>query len=294
MNGFPSLRYTGILEVRFRMRRVRTATLILAAATAMPTDAVAQQQGRVLAGSLRVWDASVPFAGAAIRVLETNAFVCADQFGRFEVPMPEGEARLRITPVGFAPYEVILAAGAADVELPIGEHVVLLDGVDVTGYSLLARGTGAGSVATLTARDLDKVPASTVESTLQGKIAGAEIQSNSGAPGGGFSIGFRGIKTILGDANPVFVVDGAVISNAAIGSGSGLITGAANSENAVNRIADINPADIESIQVLRGPSATAQYGSRAGNGVVIINTKRGHPPEHTEEGDALFCFMPAR
>ena len=275
------------------MRTIRTI-VIFAVAVATPTAASAQKDGRVLAGSLRVWDTSVPFAGAAIRVLETNAFVCADQWGRFEVPMPEGETRLRITPVGFAPYEVILSAGASDVELPIGEHVVLLDGVEVTGFSLLARTTGAASVARLTADDLGKVPASTVESTMQGKIAGADIQSNSGAPGGGFSIGFRGIKTILGDANPVFVVDGVLISNAAIGSGSSLITGAASSENSVNRIADINPGDIESIQVLRGPSATAQYGSRAGNGVVIITTKRGHAPEHTEESDALFCFMPAR
>lgn len=274
--------------------RIRHSAFAIVFSAVIPGIAFAQDGGRTLKGSLRVWDTTVPFAGAAIRVIGTNSLVCADQWGRFEVPVPEGEATLRITPVGFAPYEVVLAAGRSEVALPMGDHVVLLDSVSVIGYSTPSVRAGPTAVSELSAADVGKVPASTVESTMQGKLAGAKISANSGAPGGGYSIGFRGVKTILGDADPVFVVDGTVISNAAIGSGSSIITGGgAQAENAVNRIADINPGDIESITVLRGPSAAARYGPRAGNGVVIISTRRGHRPEQTPEAEALRCFRPA-
>src|SRR6185503_13419742 len=115
----------------------------------------------------------------------------------------------------------------------------------------------------------------------QGKLAGANLQFNSGAPGGGAQIRLRGISTINGQASPLFVMDGVILSNVAIGSGSNAITSAAAGANTipqedpVNRIADLNPNDIESIEVLKGASAAALYGSKAANGVVIITTKRG-------------------
>jgi TonB-dependent SusC/RagA subfamily outer membrane receptor len=251
----------------------------------------AQNGGRQISGVLVPREAGVPFAGAAIRVVDSDAFVCADGQGRFNLDLPEGEARLRITPVGFSPYEVVVARGTNSINLPLNEHVIMLEGVDVLGYTALAN--GASSSTRLSANDLGSVPAQTVESKLQGKLAGVDIKSNSGAPGGGFNIAFRGVKTILGDANPIIVVDGAVVSNATISPGTSLITGAPGSENGVNRLADINPNDIESVQVLRGPSAAAQYGAHAGNGVIIIRTKRGrHDSAAADASDAILCFRP--
>src|SRR5262249_12813669 len=121
----------------------------------------------------------------------------------------------------------------------------------------------------------------TVEGAMVGKVSGANLQSNSGAPGGGMQLRLRGISTINGQSSPLYVIDGVIISNVAVPSGINAITAAAaggnsaNQDNRVSRVADLNPNDIESVEVLKGASAAALYGSKAANGVVIITTKRG-------------------
>jgi len=115
---------------------------------------------------------------------------------------------------------------------------------------------------------------------LTGKITGVNLQTNSGAPGGGIQMQVRGNSTLLGGFDPLYVVDGIIYSNASIPSGRGYANDAANVEmeaDAVNRIADLNPADIASIEVLKGAAASSIYGSKASNGVVVITTKRGQP-----------------
>jgi TonB-dependent starch-binding outer membrane protein SusC len=272
------------------MRRTATLAIILTLAPAA-LSAQSGKDDRHVAGILLPREAGVPFAGAAIRIVGTDRMVCADRTGRFRIDLPAGEARLRITPVGFSPFEVMLEHGANQVELPLVDHVVMLEGVEVMGYATVPQ--SANAETRLTAADLGNVPAQTVESKLQGKIAGAEISANSGAPGGGFAIAFRGVKTILGDANPVIVVDGAIVSNASLPTGTSFVTGSPESENPVNRLADLNPNDIETIEVLRGPSAAAKYGAHAGNGVVIITTKRGvRRSEKSDATEALRCFRP--
>jgi len=270
---------------------MRVTTGFVLAVLILPVQAEAQT--RKLTGWLTAREEGTPFAGAAVHVVGRDEAVCADRTGRFELPMPDGEARVRITPVGFPAYDVVIGAGVSTVELPLTDHVVVLEGVEVVGYSTLGR--SGNSVAHLDANGLGDVPSQTVESKLQGKIAGANIQSNSGAPGGGYSIAFRGVKTILGDANPVIVVDGTIISNATLPTGTSAITRTdAASENTVNRLADINPNDIESVEVLRGASAAAMWGPRAGNGVVIITTKRGLRAERDPDVVlSLRCFIPA-
>lgn len=157
----------------------------------------------------------------------------------------------------------------------------------VTGRATgIAEQNQANSVARVTAEQLRDVPAPTISEALQGKIAGANIQSNSGAPGGGIQLQLRGISSIKGRSAPLYVIDGVIISDAAIPNGISAVTASvsgssadATQDNQVNRIADLNPDDIESIQVLKGASAAAIYGAKASNGVVIITTKRGEPGE---------------
>src|SRR5439155_18313320 len=126
------------------------------------------------------------------------------------------------------------------------------------------------------------------------KVAGATISMNSGAPGCGGQVQIRGATSILGRGQPLFVVDGVIISNDAISDGANTVTGAAgrgtpagigsNQDALVNRLADLNLSEIESIEVLKSAAATAMYGSRATNGVVVIRTKRGtRSEEHTSE-----------
>ncbi len=133
--------------------------------------------------------------------------------------------------------------------------------------------------------ELNRAPAAALEQALQGKVPGAMISMNSGAPGGGAQIQIRGVTSILGAGQPLFVVDGVIISNDAISDGANSITGAAgrttpagigSSQDAlVNRVADLNPQEIESVEIIKSAAATAMYGSRATNGVVVIKTKRG-------------------
>lgn len=275
------------------MRAFVSAVIVLAA-LATP---LAAQQTRTLTGTVLSGQTDLPYAGAEVRIVGGDVRVCADARGDFSLPVPaEGETRLRITPVGFEPQEVVVQSGRESLQVALGSHVFILDAVEVVGY---AAGFGASvapgaAVARLDAKDLDVVPTQSIEGAMQGKIAGAYIQSNSGQPGGGYQITLRGVNTILGTPDPLIVVDGVVIS-----SGNGVMTESnvltrAGNETAINRMSDINPGDVERIEVLRGPAAGAMYGSRASNGVVLITTKHGKapPPEEVERAQVLQCFIP--
>ncbi|MDQ3556277.1 MAG: SusC/RagA family TonB-linked outer membrane protein, partial [Gemmatimonadota bacterium] len=145
----------------------------------------------------------------------------------------------------------------------------------------VARRNLANAVATITSEELNRTPSESVDKALQGKIAGANITANSGAPGGGVQLNLRGVSSINGASEPLYVIDGVIVSNVAIPSGANAVTRASGGSNAsnqdapVNRIADLNPNDIETIEILKGPSAAAIYGSKASNGVVLITTKSG-------------------
>src|SRR2546430_17001376 len=145
------------------------------------------------------------------------------------------------------------------------KDVLKLDQIVVTGQaSGIARRNLANSVASVDAEQLTKVPAVSVENALQGKVAGAQIQQNTGAPGGGNRIRLRGTSSILGNATPLYVVDGVITSDVGIAAGTNRITKAAGTgiavssqESPVNRIADLNPHGIEDIQGVEGAAAAA-------------------------------------
>ena len=127
-----------------------------------------------------------------------------------------------------------------------------------------------------------QVSSQSIEHALQGKVLGAYIQTNSGAPGGGAQVRMRGITSINATASPLWVIDGIIVSDVAIPSNQNVVSGASSGNNPaltqdgqVNRITDLNPDDIESIEVLKGASASAIYGSKASNGVIIVTTRRG-------------------
>src|SRR2546430_8751606 len=170
------------------------------------------------------------------------------------------------------------------------KDVLKLDQIVVTGQaSGIARRNLANSVASVDAEQLTKVPAVSVENALQGKLAGAQIQQNAGAPGGGNRIRLRGTSSILGNATPLYVVDGVITSDVGIAAGTNRITKAAGTgiavssqERPVNRIADLNPDDIEDIEVLKGAAAAAIYGSKGARGGIMITTKRGRVGSRAE------------
>jgi TonB-linked SusC/RagA family outer membrane protein len=201
--------------------------------------------------------------------------------GTFSLDVPMGPVTLLFSSQDHKDREVTVGANRNDVTVSL-DATFVEEMVVVGRASELARKHMANSVASVNTEELNRAPAATVDQALQGKVAGANIQSNSGAPGGGMQLKLRGVSTINGSTAPLYVIDGVIVSDVAIASGVYQVTastGGSNpsptQDNQVNRIADLNPNDIESIEVLKGASAAAIYGSKASNGVVIITTKRG-------------------
>jgi TonB-linked SusC/RagA family outer membrane protein len=246
--------------------------------------AIAHAQTRVVIGSVHDADTGEPLVGAQIALKgNLNIGTLARDDGNFSLTIPTLDVVLVVKRLGYPQKEVALASGMTSVTIVMRKDVLKLDQIVVTGQATgIARRNLANSVATVDAEQLTKVPAVSVENALQGKVAGAQIQQNTGAPGGGNRIRLRGTSSILGNATPLYVVDGVITSDIAIAAGTNRVTKASGTsiavssqESPVNRIADLNPDDIENIEVLKGAAAAAIYGSKASGGVIMITTKRG-------------------
>jgi TonB-linked SusC/RagA family outer membrane protein len=236
----------------------------------------------------RVTDSTgTPIPAAAVNVQGTTLGALTNSDGQYTVNnVPEGSLTIAVRRIGFRRTVMILASGAATLDIKMARDPLELEEVVVTGEATtVSTQNAANSVAIVNNNDLNRVPQPNVENALQGKVPGALITQNSGAPGGGVQVQLRGSNTVNGAFLPLYVVDGVIINNDAISIGLNSITGAgggitSSQDQQVNRVADLNPDDIEDIQVLKGPAAGAIYGSRGANGVIVITTKHGqagHP-----------------
>ncbi len=244
---------------------------------------VAEAQTRVVTG--RATDALTgdPVVGAEISVPNTTIRAFVQDDGTFTLGVPVGQVQLLIRRIGYKRYLLTVPASQSTVEAQLERDVLELEEVVITGVATgVSRQNLANAIAKVDGDDISAVSSQSVEDALQGKVAGADIQRNSGAPGGGLQIRLRGVSSINATAQPLWVVDGVIVSDVAIPSNQNEVTAAAGGNNPaltqdgqVNRIADLNPNDIESIEVLKGASASAIYGSKASNGVIIVTTKRG-------------------
>lgn len=259
------------------MRGCRWATLACLALLVGAPLAAAQQ--REISGSVTAAVTSQPLPGAEVVLAGTRRSTLAGENGTFRIRAPTGDAVLIVTLLGYRSERASVPADRDSVTIALAEDVLQLEGVVVTGLAAtVSRRNAANAVAVVPDNLLTRVPAQTLESALQGKVLGALIQSNSGAPGGGLQVILRGVSTINGESDPLWVVDGVIVSDVAIQSGAEAVTLAGgNQDNPVNRIADLNPRDIDRIEILKGASAAAIYGSRAANGVILITTKQGRP-----------------
>lgn len=239
-------------------------------------------QVRQITGRITNLQTEQDLADATVAVGGTKIVAQAASDGRYIVNAPDGDVTLTVRAIGYKRREVAVPVGQATADVALEPDVFKLEEIVITGQATgVEKQNLPNAVATVDAGELTRAPSPTLESALQGKIPGAYIQANSGAPGGGLQLNLRGVSTITGNVDPLFVVDGIVVSDVSIPNGANAVTQAQaggnprNQDNAVNRIADLNPADIERIEVLKGASAAAIYGSKATNGVVIITTKRG-------------------
>ena len=246
--------------------------------------AAAAQQQRVVTGTVADSLSGETLEGARVSVRGTalGTFTGAD--GRFTLrAVPTGPMTLTIRMIGYRAADVPLSGDANAVSVRLTRDLLQLEEVVVSGQATaVERRNLANAIAKVSGQEVNEVSSQSVEHALQGKVAGAVISTNSGAPGGGVQVRLRGITSINAQSEPLYVVDGVVVSNVAIPSNQNAVTAAASGSNPaltqdaqVNRIADLPPSDIESVEILKGASASAIYGSRASNGVVIITTKRG-------------------
>lgn len=255
------------------------ALLLVAGAGAVFGEA---QQRRTIEGRV-VDQAGLPLPTAHIAVRGTNIGTLARADGTFALEAPDGAVVLQVNPLGYQRADVELSVDQTTVEIALETDVLNMDEIVVTGHATgIARRNLANAVTTVSSEELNAVSATSVDQALMGKVVGAEINKASGAPGGGVYVNLRGVTSINGAFTPLYVIDGVIASDVALPRGTNFITQASrgfaiasSGENVTNRIADLNPNDIESIEVLKGAAASAIYGSKASNGVIIITTKRG-------------------
>lgn len=241
----------------------------------------AEAQTRDVTGKVTMSGTGAPLADITVGLVGQQVGVRTNERGEYRIRVPQGEVSLLARGLGYKRVTVRLGPNETTANFELEKDVLQLEGVTVTGAATTTdRRVAATAVATVNAAELNRVPARSLEGNLAGKVAGARISDNSGAPGGGAQIQIRGATSVLGQGDPLYVVDGVIISNAGISSGASAITRASGStgssqDQVVNRLADLNPNDIENIEVLKSAAATAIYGSRATNGVVVITTKKG-------------------
>ncbi|SDM10498.1 SusC/RagA family TonB-linked outer membrane protein [Siphonobacter aquaeclarae] len=236
---------------------------------------MAYSQDRILTG--RVSDTKgQPLPGVTIQVKGTPRGTNTNASGEYRLSVSPG-VTLIFSMIGTQTQEIELGS-QTELNVTLENAVTSLDEVVVTGSTLTSsRRTLGNSIASIKSENLTKTGTNNLFGALQGKVAGAQITQNSGDPSGGISIRLRGVKSLQGNSDPLYVIDGVVVSNSSdnvsqIASATQAGTAATQGQN---RMADINPNDIETINVINGAAAAAIYGSRASNGVVLITTKRG-------------------
>jgi len=202
----------------------------------------------------RVTDAATgePLIGATVVVLGSSTGTVTDLDGQYEIRVPGTDAVLEFTYVGYETQDIEVG-NQTIIDVSMIESATELEDVVVIGYGTVKKEDLTGAVSVVTSEDLNRTPASTFQKALQGRAPGVFVSQTSGRPGSGTNIYVRGIGSINRNANPIYIVDG-------------IRTGSLN---------QINPADIESLQVLKDASSAAIYGNDGANGVVIITTKRG-------------------
>src|SRR5699024_10249436 len=207
-----------------------------------------------------------PLPGVTIQIKDTQEGTTTDKKGRFTIDIPPDNNNLVCSFVGFQTREVSID-GKTNIDISLQKEVEEMEDIVVVGYGSQRRQDLTGSVSSVSASDFENQPITSADQAMQGQISGVQVTRNSGAPGGGSTVRIRGTNSIRAGNNPLYVIDGMPVGG-----------GSSPSQNPLSLI---NPQDIVSIEVLKDASATAIYGARGANGVVLITTTQG------EEGAAM-------
>lgn len=228
------------------MKKIILLTALIISFSISSIAQVSEIKGKVVFSS----DKS-PIPGVSITVPGTTIGTSTDLNGDYAISVPSGTEKLVFSFIGMKTKEILIN-GRSIINVELEEEILELDAVVTIGYGVQKKSDLTGSVTSISSKDIEEMPVMSIDQAMQGKAAGVQITQNSGAPGSDVMIRVRGIGTV-NNSNPLYVIDG-------------LATSSMNF---------LNPADIESIEILKDASATAIYGSRGANGVILITTKKG-------------------
>ncbi|MFN9202674.1 MAG: TonB-dependent receptor plug domain-containing protein, partial [Gemmatimonas sp.] len=253
--------------------RSLTLRAILLTLSLISTPLMLRAQAAGAVGSIRgrITDAGTGagLGEVQLQVVGTRLGTTTGATGDFTLlAVPVGSRSVTVRRLGYQPVTrtvTVTDGGTATLDVALTVSAVNLSEVVVTGSAAPTEKRKIGtSIASLDSTLIGRAQAVTVDQALQGKLAGAQISQNSGGPGGGgISVRLRGTNSFISGSDPLYIIDGVIVDN-----GSAQLTDLGGRSNPQNRLADLNPADIERVEVIRGAAAAALYGSRANNGVV--------------------------
>lgn len=231
----------------------------------------AMAQGRRITGSVTD-EKGGPLPGATVTVKNSGTSVVTNAQGKFTLELPGGARVLEITYTGMEKEEVSIGTGSS-FSIVMKTAVTTLSDVVVVGYGTLKRTDVTGAAQRISREEFIRDNPNNILQAIQGKLAGVNVTQNDGAPGAGISIRVRGSNSFLGGTEPLYVIDGVPFNNNSSGATPSSI--GSDEKQTLNALAFLNPNDIETIDILKDASATAIYGSRGANGVVLITTRKG-------------------
>lgn len=244
----------------------RTLTILLLFFFAMQ---ISFAQGRVVTGVVTSAEDGTTLPGVTIQVKGTTTGVTTDMDGAYQITVPNANSVLEFSFIGFKHQDFVVGQNST-INVALELDLVGLEEVVVIGYGTSTKEALTGAVEVVGSEKFDMVPVASLESSLQGGVVGLQMNSNDGQPGAATQIRIRGIGSINASSAPLYVIDGIPVQTGAISE-----TGFDNGGRSSNIMSTINPNDIESLSVLKDASATAIYGSRGANGVILITTKGG-------------------
>lgn len=226
----------------------------------------------------KVLDRGEPMVGVTVSVKGTSTGTVTNMEGKYTINVPNTKSVLVFSFLGYKTEE-IKVENQRKIDVAMKESSVVMEEVVVVGYGVVAKSDHTGSVSTLNTKDIAESHVTSIEQMLQGQMSGVQITQNSGGTGSGITFNIRGVTSITGSNQPLIVIDGYPIDsdNSSVKSSDGSQSGYLSELGEDNALANLNPNDIASIEVLKDASSTAIYGSRGANGVVLITTKRGAP-----------------
>lgn len=236
-------------------RKLHIYLMIISLVFLLPAGWLQAQEKSVLVTGMVVDNQGAPLQGANVQVKGTGVGAVTDSEGKYSIRVPEGDHVMLFSFVGYQPLEEKIGKGQQRMNVTLEADKSGLNEVVVIGYGTAKRKDLTGSVGSVDMTDVSKAPVKSIDDALAGRISGVQVVATDGQPGGSANIKIRGANSINGDNTPLYVIDGFPVENFDLNS--------------------ISMSDIESLDVLKDASATAIYGARGANGVVIITTKRG-------------------